>query len=196
MGENPWASEHVSQPMDKAIPQPVTDALGFTEPFSSQPSMVGGGEGLLSSSDLAGAVAEAAAAGDAALAGIETAEATAAEATTADATAAEAATAPEGDYSGFGAAFGGASVPAGDTGTSSGAFSYVGGELVMGRRVLVPQLSHLGHDLLPLSLITVESFQTASSHSTYPLLPNLLLLFIAVLYCIFIMQYTASVTVN
>lgn len=143
LGDDPWAPAQASQLVDESISQPVEDALSFTEPLSSHLSTVGEGEGFLSTSDLAGAAAEAPAA-----------EAAPAEAEIAEAEIAEAATAPEGDQSGFGADFGGASVPAGDTGTSSGAFSFVGGELVMGRRTGVPQLPDLGHDLLSLYLIT------------------------------------------
>ncbi|KAG7172598.1 Clathrin light chain-like [Homarus americanus] len=114
-GEDPWASAQAPCPTDESVAQPVEDAVGFNEPLSSQPFTVGEGEGFLSTSDLAGAAAEA-----------PEADAETAEAETAEATPAEAATAPERDYSGFGEDFGGASVPAGDTGTSSGAFSFVG----------------------------------------------------------------------
>ncbi|XP_045592444.1 clathrin light chain isoform X2 [Procambarus clarkii] len=109
-GEDPWVSAQAPCPTDESVAQAVEDTLGFNEPLSSQPFTVGQGEGFLSTSDLAGAPAGA----------------PAADAVTAEATPAEAAKAPEGHYTGFGAEFGGTSVPTGDAGTSSGAFSFVG----------------------------------------------------------------------
>nr|XP_053643364.1 clathrin light chain-like isoform X2 [Cherax quadricarinatus] len=110
-GEDPWASAQAPCATDESVAQPVEETLGFTESLSSQSFTIGEGEGFLPSSDLAGAAA---------------AEAPASDAVTAEVAAAKTGTAPERRYSGFGSDFGGASVPAGDTGTTSGAFSFTG----------------------------------------------------------------------
>lgn len=81
-------------------------------------------EGLLLISDLAGAAADAPSAEAAA------AEEAFAEPAPAVAAPAEAAPEHEGNYSGFGADFGGASVPTGDAAASVGDLSFVGGELM------------------------------------------------------------------
>ncbi|XP_071527445.1 clathrin light chain isoform X6 [Panulirus ornatus] len=102
-----------------AQPQPAAGLDGEADLFGGAP--VNGGPDLESFEMLGG---DEVAQGDAAEA--PAAEAVTAEAAPAEAETAEAATAPEGDQSGFGADFGETSVPAGDTGTSSGAFSFVG----------------------------------------------------------------------
>ncbi|XP_047495676.1 clathrin light chain-like isoform X5 [Penaeus chinensis] len=96
MGEDPWASTQPSQPTEEAISQPEAEE----------------GPGFLEplSSQIT-TVGD----GEGFLPATDLAGA-----------AAEAATAPQGDCTGFGADFGGATVPAGDTGMSAGAFSFVG----------------------------------------------------------------------
>ncbi|XP_042889621.1 clathrin light chain-like isoform X3 [Penaeus japonicus] len=96
LGEDPWASTQPSQPTEEAISQPEAE------------------EGLGLSEPLSSQITTVGD-GEGFLPATDLAGA-----------AAEAATAPQGDCTGFGADFGGATVPAGDTGMSAGAFSFVG----------------------------------------------------------------------